>query len=87
MATYVTSGTEYLTRRLREHRYRLGLALTYVAKAVDISVEDSAYYEYGKKPITQKELQKLADLYHVSPAYFLGGSPLGAASKADDLVK
>lgn len=76
MATYVTSGTEYITRRLREHRSRLGLALTYVAKAVDISVEDLTHYEYGRKPITQEELQKLANLYHVSPAYFLGGSPL-----------
>lgn len=76
MATYVTSGAEYLTRRLREHRSRLGLALDYVAKAIDISAEDLTHYEYGKKPITQKELQKLADLYHVSPAYFLGGSPL-----------
>jgi len=76
MTVYVTHGTEYLTRRLREHRYRLGLALTYVANAVDISVEDLTQYEYGKKPITQKELQTLADFYHVSPAYFLGGSPL-----------
>ena len=76
MTVYITHGTEYLARRLREHRSRLGLALDYVAKAIDISAEDLTYYEYGKKPITQKELQKLADLYHVSPAYFLGGSPL-----------
>ena len=76
MTVYITHGTEYLTRRLREHRSRLGLALDYVAKALDISAEDLTQYEYGKKPITQKVLQKLADLYHVSPAYFLGGSPL-----------
>lgn len=76
MTVYITHGAEYLTRRLREHRSRLGLALDYVAKAIDISAEDLTQYEYGKKPITQKELQKLADLYHVSPAYFLGGSPL-----------
>eukprot|EP01037_Dinobryon_pediforme_P018043 gene18043-18280_t len=50
-------------RRLREHRSRLGLALEYVAKAVGIPVEDLTQYEYGKKPITQEELQKLANLY------------------------
>jgi len=76
MTVYITHGTEYLTRRLREHRYRLGLALTYVANAVDIPVEDLTQYEYGRKPITQEELLKLANLYHVSPTYFLGGSPL-----------
>jgi len=76
MGSYVTSGAEYLTRRLREHRSRLGLALEYVAKAVGIPVEDLSQYEYGRKPITQEELQKLASLYGISPAYFLGGAPL-----------
>ena len=76
MGSYVISGVEYLTRRLREHRSRLGLALDYVAKAVGIPVEDLTQYEYGRKPITQEELQKLANLYGVSPAYFLGGAPL-----------
>ena len=76
MGSYVTFGAEYLTRRLREHRSRLGLTLDYVAKAVGILVEDLTQYEYGRKPITQEELQKLANLYGVSPAYFLGGAPL-----------
>lgn len=39
MSVYVDYGTEYLSRRLREHRCRLGLALAYVSK-VDISVKD-----------------------------------------------
>ena len=76
MANYVTYGTEHLMRRLREHRYRLGLALSYVAKAVGISVDDLQLYEYGQKPITREELLKIANLYRVSPAYFLGGVPL-----------
>jgi len=76
MTVYITYGTEYLSRRLREHRFRLGLSLDYVAKAVDISAEDLTHYEYGKKPILQEELLKLANLYQVSPTYFLGGSPL-----------
>ncbi len=73
MTAYITHGTEYLTRRLREHRYRLGLGLAYVAEAVNISVEDLTQYEYGEKPITQAELLRLANLYRVSPVYFLGG--------------
>ena len=76
MGSYVTFGLEYLTRRLREHRFRLGLGLDYVAKAVGIPVEDLSQYEYGRKLITQEELQKLAILYGVSTAYFLGGAPL-----------
>lgn len=76
MATYVTYGMDYLKRRLREHRYRIGLAANYVAKAVGISVEDLEQYEYGKKPITKEALVKLAKLYQVSPDYFLGGVPL-----------
>ncbi|NBX69706.1 MAG: XRE family transcriptional regulator [Proteobacteria bacterium] len=66
-------GTEYLARRLKEHRRRLGLASDYVAKALDISVEDLEHYEYGGKPITKEDLIKLADFYRVSPSYFLGG--------------
>ncbi len=73
MSVYVDYGTEYLSRRLREHRCRLGLALTYVSKVVDISVNDLEQYEYGYKAITTEELSKLANLYKVSPSYFLGG--------------
>ncbi len=73
MAIYIKYGTEYLNRRLREHRYRMGLALSYVAKAVDICVEDLRQYEFGQKPITDEELTRLAKLYQVSPSYFLGG--------------
>jgi len=87
MTAYVTYGDEYLKRRLKEHRYRMGLALSYVSKSVGIPVEDLESYEYGEKSITKEDLVKLADLYQVSPSYFLGGIPLGAASKADDLVK
>ncbi|MBY0461815.1 MAG: helix-turn-helix transcriptional regulator [Alphaproteobacteria bacterium] len=76
MATYVVYGTESLMRRLREHRFRLGFFLNYVAKAADISADDLTQYEYGKKPITQEELLRLANLYKVSPAYFLGGLPI-----------
>lgn len=76
MTTYVTYGMDSLKTRLREHRYRKGLAIAYVAKVVGISVEDLEHYEYGKKPITKEVLLKLATLYHVSPDYFLGGSPL-----------
>jgi transcriptional regulator with XRE-family HTH domain len=73
MKTYITYGEEYLSKRLREHRRRLGLALRYVAKVVDISVSDLEQYEYGQKPITTEELLKLANLYRVNPSYFLGG--------------
>ncbi len=73
MSTYINYGTEYLSRRLREHRQRLGLALGYVSKVVDISVNDLQEYEYGQKLMTTEELSKLANLYKVSPSYFLGG--------------
>ena len=73
MPTYINYGTEYLSKRLREHRRRLGLALNYVAKVVDISENDLEQYEYGQKPMTTEELSKLATLYKVSPSYFLGG--------------
>lgn len=73
MPTYINYGTEYLSKRLREHRRRLGLALNYVAKVVDISENDLEQYEYGQKPMTTEELSKLANLYKVSPSYFLGG--------------
>lgn len=76
MSTYINYGTEYLNRRLREHRCRLGLALNYVAKVVDISMKDLEQYECGQKPITSEELSKLASLYKVSPSYFLGGIPV-----------
>ena len=76
MTAYITDGMEYLNKRLREHRHRIGLAVDYVAKAIGISVEDLERYEYGKKPITKDALLKLSALYEVSPAYFLGGSPL-----------
>jgi len=76
MPNYVVYGTESLMRRLREHRFRLGLSLNYVATTADISADDLTQYEYGKKPITQEELLKLAKLYKVSPTYFLGGLPL-----------
>ena len=76
MTAYITDGMEYLNKRLREHRYRIGLAVDYVAKAIGIPVEDLECYEYGKKPITKDTLLKLSALYGVSPAYFLGGSPL-----------
>ncbi len=76
MSTYVTYGTEYLSKRLREHRYRLGLALSYVSKMLNISIDDLQQYEYGQKPITTEELSKLAHLYQVSPSYFLGGIPI-----------
>ena len=74
--TYLTHGTDILTKRLKAHRYRLGLAPGYVAKALDISVEDLEHYEYGRKPITREELIKLSNLYRVSPSYFLGGLPV-----------
>lgn len=70
MANYITGGTESLMKRLREHRYRLGFALSYVAKKVDISAGDLTQYEYGQKLITQEELLKLAKLYKVSPLTF-----------------
>ena len=73
MSTCINYGTEYLSRRLREHRRRLGLALEYVSKVVDISVNDLQEYEYGQKLMTTEELSKLANLYKVSPSYFLGG--------------
>ena len=73
MPTYINYGTEYLSKRLREHRRRLGLALSYVAKVVNISVNDLEQYEYGQKPMTTEELSKLANFYKVSPSYFLGG--------------
>ena len=73
MSTYISYGTEYLTKRLREHRRRLGLPLNYVSKVVDISMNDLEKYEYGQKLITIEELSKLANLYKVSPSYFLGG--------------
>ena len=73
MSTYVSYGTEYLTKRLREHRRRLGLPLTYVSKALDIPMNDLEQYEYGLKHITTEELSKLANIYKVSPSYFLGG--------------
>ena len=73
MSEYVNYGTEYLTKRLREHRRRLGLPLNYVSKVVDISMNDLEKYEYGQKLITIEELSKLANLYKVSPSYFLGG--------------
>ena len=73
MTTYVTYETEYLNRRLREHCCRLSLPLNYAAKVVDILVDDLHIYEYEQKPITQEELSKLANLYRVSPSYFLGG--------------
>ena len=76
MSVYINYGTEYLNRRLREHRCRLGLAINYVAKVVDISVKDLEQYECGQKPITTEELSKLASLYKVSPSYFLGGIPI-----------
>ena len=52
MPTYINYGTEYLSKRLREHRRRLGLHLNYVSKAVDIPVNDLEQYEYGYKRIT-----------------------------------
>ena len=73
MSEYVNYGTEYLTKRLREHRRRLGLPLNYVSKVVDISMNDLEKYEYGQKLITIEELSKLANLYKVSPSYFPGG--------------
>ena len=73
MPTYIDYGTEYLSKRLREHRRRLGLPLSYVSKVLDIPVKDLEEYEYGHKPITTEELSKLATLYKVSPSYFLGG--------------
>lgn len=76
MTTYVTYGIDYLKKRLREHRYRIGLAADYVAKAIGVSVADLECYEYGQKPITKEALLKLATLYQVSPDYFLGGDPL-----------
>jgi transcriptional regulator with XRE-family HTH domain len=74
--TYPVHGTEFLTKRLKEHRCRLGLAPSYVAKVLDISVDDLEHYEYGRKPITTEALIKFAGLYRVSPSYFLGGLPV-----------
>jgi len=74
--TYLKHGTDILTKRLKAHRYRLGLASSDVAKALDISVEELEHYEYGRKPITVEELIKLSSLYRVSPSYFLGGLPV-----------
>ena len=74
--TYLTHGTDILTKRLKAHRHRLGLAPAYVAKALDISEEDLEHYEYGRKPIAVEELIKLSNLYRVSPSYFLGGLPV-----------
>lgn len=73
MQTYIDYGIEYLSKRLREHRCRLGLPLNYVSKVVDIPVKDLEQYEYGYKRITTEELSKLATFYKVSPSYFLGG--------------
>ncbi len=76
MQTHIHYGTEYLSRRLREHRRRLGLALSYVSKVVDIPIKDLEQYEYGCKLMTKEELSRLANLYRVSPSYFLGGIPV-----------
>lgn len=62
MSVYVNYGTEYLSRRLKEHRCRLGLALIYVSKVADISVNDLEQYEHGSKLITTEDLSKLSNL-------------------------
>ena len=63
MATYIEYGTEYLSKRLREHRHRLGFPLSFVSKAVDIPIADLEQYEYGHKLITVEELSRVAHLY------------------------
>ena len=73
MSTHIVYGSEYLSKRLREHRLRLGMPLSWVAGIVDIPEKNLEEYEQGAKSITKEELIKLSDLYQVSPRYFLGG--------------
>jgi len=62
-----------LNRRLRDYRRRKGLALSFVARALEISEEELINYEGGRKIVPSEILYQLSLLYDVSVTYFLRG--------------
>ena len=65
-----------INRRLRDHRRRKGLALSFVARALEISEEELRDFEGGRKKVPSEVLHELSLLYKVSSTYFLRGFDL-----------
>jgi transcriptional regulator with XRE-family HTH domain len=59
--------------RLRELREKYGYTQDYVAEAINISRITYVRYENNMRNVRGQELKALADLYHVSVDYILGG--------------
>jgi len=67
-----------INRRLRDYRRRKGFALSFVARALEISEEELRDYEGGRKTVPSEVLYQLSLLYEVSSSYFLRGFDLFA---------
>ena len=57
--------------RLKKAREQSGLTQNQVAKILGIAREQVSYYENGKREIGVDDLLKFADIYGVTPSYFL----------------
>jgi transcriptional regulator with XRE-family HTH domain len=70
----------YVGRRMRLRRIQLGLSQGALAGKVGVSFQAVQKYESGDIRISASRLYDVAQVLHVSPAYFFEGYPDGAAA-------
>ena len=59
--------------RLKELRVEKGLSLEEVGKEIDVGRATMSKYEHGTiKKMPNEKIEKLAELFNVSPAYLMG---------------
>jgi transcriptional regulator with XRE-family HTH domain len=68
------SAQERLAKQLREAREYLGISQQFVADETGISRAAISAIETGRRRVAATELERLASVYKLPPAYFLEGS-------------
>jgi len=68
--------------RVRMRRLILGISLTKVGEALDVSFQQVRKYENGTNRISASRLQQIADLLGVTPGYFFEDVCPGTAAAA-----
>lgn len=65
-------GGEEMSRKFRESRKKNNLKLTVAAQMLGVSQPTLSSWESGRKTPTLENLEKMANLYHVTTDYLLG---------------
>jgi ribosome-binding protein aMBF1 (putative translation factor) len=77
MSPFYGIVNSHIGARARSRRLQLGLSEELVSARIELKIEQIAQYESGTVELTMSQLVRLAQLLHVSPAYFYAGLPDG----------